>query len=153
MRLDPYSPRTIQFLELWEHEGWRMKVYAISEGGEKPHREFVKMAHSLASRTLPAAGTPNCHGLGFIVIHIADMFNQIIVDWWERSNELRHHVFKAEANHPLHFDEITASGEAFCVWELRVIGYEREAWLDTVLDSLDGPEAATYLRRRLNERC
>ncbi len=80
------------------------------------------------------------------------MFNQITVDWWEHSNELRHHVFRAEANHPLHFDDLTATGEAFCVWELRVIGFERDAWLETMLDSIDGPEEVAYLSRRLNEK-
>lgn len=150
--IHPHTPRRIRFLELWEHEGWRMKLYGICENDDVPHREYVEMGKSIASRLLPReSDTPDRHGLGFVVIHEATMFNQIVVDWWERSNELRHHVFKAETRHPLHFENITATGEAFCVWELRVIGFERDAWVDTMLDNPDGMDVMAYLGRRLNE--
>jgi hypothetical protein len=79
------------------------------------------------------------------------MFNQIIVDWWERDNELRHRVFKALPDTPLKFEDITATGEAFCTWELRVLSFERDAWIDTMLVNANGPDIEGYLSRRLNQ--
>jgi len=62
-----------------------------------------------------------------------DLFNQIIIDWWENDNELCHQVFKALPESPLDFRDITHTGESFCVWELAVIALERDAWIETVL--------------------
>jgi hypothetical protein len=80
--------------------------------------------------------TAERYGVAFVTVHQADLFNQIIVDWWERVNELRHRVFKADPGSPTEFREITASGEAFCVWELKVIAHERDAWTELLQSSL-----------------
>lgn len=94
--------------------------------------------------------TSTRYGLGFTVIHQAEMFNQIIIDWWERENELRHHVFKADPEAPTDFQNITSTGEAFCVWEIKVIGFERDAWLRHMIDSEGNPAPEAYLKTRLN---
>jgi hypothetical protein len=80
------------------------------------------------------------------------MFNQIIVDWWENENELRHRVFKAVPEAPEAFREITHTGESFCVWELAVIGFEREAWINTVLAAADLQSLDVYLGGHLGVR-
>jgi hypothetical protein len=38
----PYKARPIRFLELWEHEGWRVKVYGIAAAAERPSQELVE---------------------------------------------------------------------------------------------------------------
>ena len=102
----------------------------------------MPIALDLAAGCLPPI-SDTCYGLGFVTIHQAEAFNQIIVDWWEHNNELRHRVFKAQPHAPLDFTEITASGEAFCVWELAVICHERKAWMRHVLNG--APDAQAYL--------
>ena len=37
-----------------------------------------------------------------------------------------------------------------CVWDLAVIGFEREAWLEAVLSNPRGPDVEAYLARRLS---
>ena len=91
--------------------------------------------------------------MGFVIIHEAHAFNTVVVDWWEQVNELRHHVFRAASDSPESFTEITSSGEAVCVWELRVQAFEREAWLRSVLEAPEGPDLSIYLGERLNEIC
>jgi len=90
--------------------------------------EFVSIAKTLAAQQLPKrACTTERYGMAFVVIHGARLFNQILVDWWERTNELRHHVFKSGPRSPKAFVDITETGEAFCIWELRVLAFERQA--------------------------
>jgi hypothetical protein len=38
-----------------------------------------------------------------------------------------------------------------CVWDLRVICHERQAWIDATLTNPAGPDADAYLARQLNE--
>jgi len=149
---DSYQTRAVRFLTLWESDGWKVKLYGISSLAEAPEPRLIELAKGIASRTLPAPATDESrYGVAFVTVHQALLFNQIIVDWWERINELRHRVFKAESQTPYSFEEITSSGEAFCTWELRVIGFERDAWVQLVLKRRDFPGINDYLDCRLNE--
>ena len=149
---EPYKARPIRFLELWATNGWKVKIYGISSLCEMPEPDFVETAKEIAKSTLPVpALSRSRYGAAFVTIHRAAMFNQIIVDWWERVNELRHHVFKSLTESPYSFEDITASGEAFCIWELRVIGFERDAWLEMALKTNNGNGIDDYLNCRLNE--
>lgn len=146
-----YKPRPIRFLEFWEWSSWRVKIYGICSDKEKPENKFIEIAKAIGSKKLPLpAVTTERYGLAFLTIHQAEMFNQIILNWWERVNELRHHVFKAEPEKPYTFNDITTTGEAFCVWELRVLGFEREAWIESVLKN-PGAGFEKYIKKQLNE--
>lgn len=152
MKVSPHRPRPIRFLELATIGDWRIKVYGISQDRPIPERACMERAPAIARSVLPEpAVTEDRYGVGFVVVHQARLFNQILVDWWERENELRHHVFKAEPPKPHDFKNITATGEAFCLWELRVLGFEREAWMQTMLKTSPGPSLDAYLDRRLHE--
>jgi len=147
-----HKKRPIRFLELWKNNGYRIKIYGIRQGDEKPEKHFIEIAKEIADKILPQpALTEERYGIAFITIHQAEMFNQIIIDWWERTNELRHHVFKAEADIPTDFKNITSTGEAFCVWELRIISFERQAWIDKVLLPTEKDNFEKYLHTQLNE--
>ena len=118
---------------------------------ELPDQACITAAESIAAQTLPLpAVTENRYGVAFVTVHQAAMFNQIIVDWWERENELRHRVFQAWPEAPYDFREITASGEAFCVWELKVIAFERDAWMSHVLTPPGGTDWEGYLQQKLS---
>src|SRR5262245_46068588 len=148
-----HKPRRIEFQRILEFNGWRVKLYTIVEDGltilDDSH---LAKARSIAEYVLPlpAVGADR-HGVGFVTIHCASLFNQIIVDWWERDNELRHRVFKAAANTPLEYSDITHTGEAFCVRELRVIGFERDAWIEGALRNPSAEAIDDYLDSRLTE--
>jgi hypothetical protein len=57
---------------------------------------------------------------------------------------LRHIVFKANAESSKTFDNITHTGEAFCIWELKVIGHERDAWIRHILEQNEKPDFIRY---------
>lgn len=145
-----YKPRSIRFLSLEEISCWRVKLYGIRDVDDEPEGELLAVARAIAGRTLPQPPvTPARPGCALVIVHQAAAFNQILVDWWEAENELRHHVFKAPPRAPTQFDDITATGEAFCVWELRILAHEREAWIRHALAPVL-PDVAGYLKDTLN---
>lgn len=131
---EPYAARVVRFLAPWAEAGWRLKVYGIAylEGGPRP--ALVDVALDLARTSLPrpAMGAGR-YGVGFMGVHEGRGANLVFVDWWADGNELHHHVFTASAGSPLDFREVTGSGLAACVWDLAVIGFERRAWISSVL--------------------
>jgi len=144
-----YNPRSIRFLALEEIRDWRVKLYGIRDRDDEPEGELIAVARKLAGQTLPCPSvTPARPGCALVVVHQAAAFNQILVDWWEQENELRHHVFKARPHAPTEFEDITATGEAFCVWELRILAHEREAWIRHALAPI-APNIAAYLKDTL----
>ena len=154
MNIPRHRTRPIRFIRRWEHRGWRTKLYGICETEQFPDEACLEAAIEIAAQTLPhPAASPDRYGLAFVTVPQARPFNQIIVDWWERNNELRHRVFKALPEAPYAFKEITETGEAFCVWELRVLAFERAAWLDFILNPPEGADIDGYLARVLNEDC
>ncbi len=150
--IEPYQPRPIRFLNLWEESGWRMKVYGIAYQRELPRRELTAAAKAVAREYLPQpAIAPNRYGAGFLGIHDGRGANFVFVDWWADENELHHHVFISPAAQPLALRKATPDDSQFCVWDLRVLDFERQAWLETVLTNPAGVNLEEYLARRLNE--
>lgn len=142
-----YQPRPVTFLELWHHGPWRMKIYGIAWGRDRPMPELVVAAKRLAAPLLD--GAADAYGVGFIGVHQGRTAHFLFVDWWARENELNHHVFISSLEDPLGFSEATASGVMACVWDLAVIGHERQAWIDNVLRTGGRDGFAAYLDRRL----
>jgi hypothetical protein len=150
--MTPYAPRPIRFLELWQPGDWRIKVYGIAHGRSGPRGALVEAGKQVAQRTLAtAAGETSHYSVGFVGIHDGRTSNFVFVDWWADENELHHRVFISPTDEPANLVDQTATGPAACVWDLRVIGFERDAWLDTVLHNPAGPDLEAYLQRRLNE--
>ncbi len=146
-----YEPRPIRFLEEWEFDGWRLKVYGISYRRARPRAELVETARKLARVSLPPANEGGNYGVGYVGVHDGRGANFIFVDWWADENELHHRVYAAPSPELKDLPEITATGLSVCVWDLRVQCFERAAWLEAVLKNPHGADWEDYLGRRLNE--
>jgi hypothetical protein len=150
--LEPYKPRPIRFLELWQESGWRMKVYGITYNRDLPRHELIEAAKRIARERLPLpAITTNRYGVGFLGIHDARGANFVFVDWWADENELHHHVYISPADQTQQLRYATDADSKACVWDLHVMNFERQAWLDTVLTNPTGVDLEAYLTKRLNE--
>ncbi|MCB0579724.1 MAG: hypothetical protein KDD10_10505 [Phaeodactylibacter sp.] len=155
----PHQTRPIRFLRYLHHGEWTAKIYGICQGSlsnncqdERPGEMLLQRAQEITRRILPTPGiTAERYALAFVIIHQARLFNTITIDWWERDNELRHRVFRAYPEAPSRFEDITASGEAACVWELRILAFEREAWMKHILRKVPEPDWEGYLNEQLNE--
>ena len=156
-----YQARPIRFLRLAELGGWRVKVYGISSQRERPDPAFVKAAEHLAAERLPSppvwsaapgegpAVSEDRYGVAILIVHEGREGGFVLVSWWAGENMLHHHVYFASAGPPFFFEYLSPSGLAACAWELYVLGFERQAWIDTVLANPSGPDLDAYLGRRL----
>ena len=77
-------------------------------------------------------------------VHEGRGSNLVFVDWWAHENELHHHAWVSPEGEFQHFDYVTPAGLAACVWDLAVIGFERQAWIDAALDT-SPPDYSRYL--------
>ena len=145
---EPYAPRPTTFIELWQHGGWKMKVYGISYRRERPRPQLVEAAKRIARERLPSVTGDETYGVGFLGIHDGRGGNWIFVDWWADENVLHHHLYQSSDQEPERFEYVTPSGLMACVFELRVIVGEQQAWIDTVLANPAGPGIEAYLERR-----
>jgi hypothetical protein len=90
------------------------------------------------------------YGVGFLIIHQGTMRNWFLLDWWEYEDILFHRLFSSPLSSP---DTITPeedSSVAACVHELRVINFESEAWIKTVLSNDSEPDFDEYLKLRFD---
>lgn len=144
----PYRTRPIRFLDLWEHEGWRVKVYGISAASERPSQVLVDAIKAVAAYTLPTpAVEADRYGVAFLYAHEGrDGGGFASVNWWANENELYHHQFEASASAVSELRPVTETGgSAGCVWDLAVIEHERKAWVECVLSNDAGPDLDAYL--------
>lgn len=149
---EPYQNRPIRFLELWQHGAWRLKVYGIASGRPAPRDKLITAAKAVAGKRLAnVAASMQHYFVGFLGIHDGQSANFVFVDWWADENELHHHVYTSPCDEPARLTYATPTGLIACVWDLRLMAFERKAWLDTVLKRGSGADLNAYLERRLNE--
>lgn len=147
---EPYAPRPVRFLELWEDDGWRLKVYGLAYQRPAIRPELVPLAKDLAQARLRTSAADTAHyRVGFLGIHDGRGAVFVFVDFWADENELHHHVYVAPSREPVRFEYRTPSGLAACVWDLKVLAFEREAWVAAVLANPAGPDVERYLAARL----
>jgi hypothetical protein len=150
--ITPYETRPIRFLELWQHDEWRFKVYGIAYRREVPRPELVEAAKTAARARLAAVDKSMEHyGVGFLGIHDARTANFIFVDWWADENELHHHVYVSPSDEPSRLTYAPTTCGIACVWDLRVMEFHRQAWLNAVLKRPQGQDLDEYLLLRINE--
>jgi hypothetical protein len=143
-----YAARSIRFIELWRCEDWRIKLYGITYRGSIPDATLIEAAKDLVSGCLPQpAVTDHRYGVGFMGVHQGRGSNLVFLDWWANENELFHHACTSPSGEPGAFEYVTPTGLAACVWDLAVIAFERQAWINTVL-SAPAPDVEHYLAMR-----
>jgi hypothetical protein len=150
--MTPYEPRAFRFLDLWNLGDWRVKAYGIKYRGELPRGDLIVAARAVIERRLreSAEGT-NHYGVGFAGIHEGKTGSFVFVDWWSDENELHHHVYLSSWEEPTKLEYVTPRGLSACVWDLRLIWFEREAWVDAMLGAASAPDLNAYLEARLDE--
>lgn len=146
---EPYRDRAIRPLGVREVSGWRLKVYAV-QYHEGPLPEVVyDDGLTVAGRELPQPPvTRERAGVGFVIFHEGRGVRFLVLNWWDRENEL----FNRVLIRGLDEDDLwvwARRGEVACVWDLQVLAFEREAWVDTVLRRSERPDVEAYLTRAL----
>ncbi|HEX2093243.1 MAG TPA: hypothetical protein VHG28_12625 [Longimicrobiaceae bacterium] len=146
--MHPYLPRPIRHHGLRRHAGWRLKVYSIAFGAAPLDWIAFEPGLDLALAALPTpAATGERPGVGFLIAHRGRNADYLVLGWWDRENELPVRVFLRTPDEPGW--RPARGSESFCVWDLQVIGFEREAYVSTVLSDSGADGVAAYLERHL----
>lgn len=145
-----YQPRRIQFLELFEAQDWQLKVYSILYGDKTVDQTLIEAAKETALAFLPQpAATPNYYGVGFISVHQGKSYDFVTVAYWTYDTELRHQTYMRPSSSSSVLEPLT--GElSLDVWDLRLLAFERNAWVEAILQ-VDNPQLDAYLEKRLVE--
>jgi hypothetical protein len=156
--LRPFAPRPIVPHAVLVHGDWRLKRYAITVGDTPDEAPLDWNAFApgvaLALDALPAPATaPGRPGVGFLIAHRGRGADYVVIGWWSAENELPVRVL-VRPQHAGGAWRGAREGESFCVWDLQVLAFERDAWVATALaPDGDAPLAArleAYLARRLH---
>lgn len=144
-----YQPRPVRFQGLWEVDGWVIKQYGIARDPAGPRAALLEAAKQAARGRLPHPPKADGRfGVGFLIVHDGALGGWALIDWWAHDVLLHHHVFKAPSERPSEFTPVD-SGLAACCWELAVIAFERDAWVETMLQS-SPPSVEEYLSRGMS---
>src|SRR5215218_8273199 len=119
--LEHYEPRPVSALGVQEIAGWRLKLYGIAYGRERPRPELLEAALAAAASPLPQPPSSDSrYGVGFLGVHDGRGGNFVFVDWWARDNELHHQVFFSSAEAPAELRAAVEGDPIACAWDLTV---------------------------------
>lgn len=144
---EPYLPRRIDYLDIWQDAGHAIKVYGMhrdADGVEPILSEAAIASIRTAIRDVlrKHADDERSHGLGFCIAHVGDEAVWLLVDWWITGGILCQRMLSAPLSQPDVFTPVNAPALA-CVWELIVTAHERNAWVRHMLTAK--PDAHAYL--------
>ena len=146
---EPYAPRPVRYLEQRDLDGWRVKLYSIVYGDRPLDRPVYEDGLGIALATLPRpAVTPSRPGVAFAICHQGRGVHYLVLCWWDNENEFFNRVFVRTIGGGGSWRP-ASGGESACVWDLQVIWFEREAYVETVLGGAHGADVDAYLARRL----
>ena len=149
--ISSYIKRPVKFLKQVNAGNWRIKVYGISEASKSLPEELVNEAVNTVLPHLPKqAMTEDRYGVGFLIIHQGNLRNWFLLDWWEYEDILFHRLFSSPLKSPNSITPEKDNSVAACVHELRVITFESEAWIKTVLSHDYEPGFDEYLKLRFD---
>lgn len=145
-----YSPRLVKALPPLDVHGRTLKVYAMfadpDRSGASPAPEWLRQQ---AASVLPEPLAAEDHPLGFLILHYGMDGDYLLVSQWYDANMLKHWVrgSAVDAQGNTTFVPLAQRDLVACVWELEVIRFERDAWVNTVLarGRLDHASRDAYL--------
>lgn len=150
-KFETYKKRAVQFLEQYENEGWRIKVYGITANSEALPPALVKNAKHFVLPHLPQPGvSEQRYGVGFLIIHQGLVANWFLLNWWADEDILHQLLYSSPVDAPNSIAPVADPSIMACVFELDVYNFEKVAWIDSVLANADGPDFEQYLQKKMD---
>ncbi|WP_114192894.1 isochorismatase family protein [Edaphovirga cremea] len=139
----PYLPRAISPLAPLTLNQWQLKRYAIRYAGATGSADIFQQGYPLVAQWLPQqAETLYRPGIGWLIEHQGKTMDYLVAGWWNNENELRIKVWVTECG-----EWRAAREESFCVWDMQVMAFERNAFVATLLQ--DKPDIPAYMAQHL----
>ncbi|MDY8110610.1 hypothetical protein U0C82_15820 [Fulvimarina sp. 2208YS6-2-32] len=144
-----YAPRPVCCLGTRQISGFAVKVYVILGPGRHRDDEIVDAALVAASPLLGASQQPNaCQELGFVILHLGEHADWLLVDRWVHGDSLKNTLLKSERGRPHAFLPVPDPDLFACVWEAGIVDFERRAFIQTMMTT--APDESRYLSTILN---
>lgn len=151
-----YETRMIHCLGLSTIEGWKLKVYEIYQHkdarppGSPEHFVVTEAKRFVRTVLKQPAETQSRYGIGFLIVHRGMDRNWMLLDWWYEREILKQVLMSSPLDRPSAISLEQGDDLMACTWELAVIGFERDAWVEKVLRNPDGPDLEAYFEQRLD---
>ncbi|MBL7977683.1 MAG: hypothetical protein JNN12_05020 [Bacteroidetes Order II. Incertae sedis bacterium] len=91
------------------------------------------------------------YNIATLIIHQGKEGYYAIISWWIDENMLQ--LFAYFSSNPMteDFQMVSDKGIVSCVWEMAILWFERNVWVEEVMLQHNNPDARTnYLNRHLN---
>lgn len=132
---------------------------------EMPNPATMNSGEQLASEAIDDLRQKEHYGLAFVIIHETPGADFVTFCHWHDFNEYGIRVWIRKREGPLRFQEVIGQTLNICIWDQRIIAFERDAWTRhilangtgpcpgeyVVLTDGNGPDRQGYLSERLNE--
>ncbi len=143
--MKPYKRRRTEFIGITESNDWMLKVYTISTNDKFSSKNAVLNSHQNLKKWLKKAELNEFtkEKLGCLIIHETDKKIFAVLNWWVDENILQNHVFISDNCANLVFKDYSNQGIQFCVWEMAIIWFERNNWIENMMT--DNPNKKKYL--------
>lgn len=143
-----YQQREVSFLGVQTIGQTQLKMYYLTSEKQKVVAlPEPALQRQWLSQGLDEAIFPGEHHVGFAIIHAADDGYYLLISTWCDANMLRHRVFTiSNENRPEPLDRTKIIA---CVWELAVMFYERNCWIEQVMvaEKLESANVQRYLQK------
>ncbi len=148
-----FRTRPIRFIEIHSHDGWKIKIYSISVHNEYVKPGVIGLAKSYLSRwLLNIKNYPlNTYRIATLILHEGNGVSFAVISWWIDENMLQTHVYRLKDPGRPAFTRYSHKGIFSCVWELEVLWFERNCWVQHVLANAPKPDYKSYLQQHLNK--
>ncbi len=147
-----YQKRPIRFLELYQHNDWTIKIYSISVNSE-----YVQNGHVINAKLQLDTWLQNTklydletYKTATLILHEGKEGCFAIINWWIDENMLQLYAYLASNEKPTEFKLFSNNGIITCVWEMAVLWYDRNAWVENILMKSNTPDIQAYLNAQLN---
>ena len=145
-----YRPRRSLPIPILKMSGVNLKIYGVFSDPAKAI-QFPGASHlSSCIGELCNVPTDECdHGVGFLILHLAEDGDYLLLSHWVDANMLRHQVFQCKVTEQgvTSIRSLANDGIIACVWELEIMKFERDAWVRAVLIAgvINAATQASYL--------
>jgi hypothetical protein len=149
-----YRKRPVRFLGIIEQDNWRLKLYSISVKSETVNPATIEAAKQQIPGWLNNAEIHafDNYQIGTLILHEGKEGCFAIINWWVNENMLQQFVYFATYGNLSEFRLYSDKGVFTCVWEMAVLWFERNAWVEHVLARQGHKDALTnYLNEHFNK--
>ena len=147
--MEQFKKRATSYSGLYEFNDWKFKVYRIKYDETRVIQDVEKIVKSklpnLIKEKTKINAYPN-YKIGTVIIHEAKDCVFTLVNWWIYENVMQHHVYFSELDSPNEIIDYSDKGIQFCVWDLAILWYERNLWIETILKNSKKPNWDSYLK-------